>query len=148
VSRLVEIDWRPERTTLRRFGWIALGGFAGLALGAGLGFGPFALLPNAFRPWLAGALAALAVLCALFSWLAPAANRPIFVGLSLLAFPIGWVLSQLMLGLLFFGLITPVGLALRLLGRDPLQRRQRPELPSYWQDARPEVSKERYFRQF
>ena len=38
-----------------------------------------------------------------------------------LAFPIGWTVSQVMLALMFFGLFTPIGLVFRLIGRDPLQ---------------------------
>ena len=48
--------------------------------------------------------------------------RLIYVGWMVLAFPIGWTVSQVMLALMFFGLFTPIGLVFRLIGRDPLQR--------------------------
>ena len=49
---------------------------------------------------------------------------------------IGFVLSYLVMGTLFFLLITPVGLVLRLLVRDPMERRMLPEAESYWVEAR------------
>ena len=52
----------------------------------------------------------------------PRANLPIFVGLTILAYPIGFVVSYFIMGLLFFGMITPLGLLFRLIGKDPLNR--------------------------
>ena len=42
-----------------------------------------------------------------------------------LAFPIGWTVSQVILLLMFYGLFTPIGLVFRLIGRDPLHRARR-----------------------
>jgi hypothetical protein len=39
--------------------------------------------------------------------------------------------------LLFFGVVTPIGLAMRLTGRDPLRRRHDPSASSYWIVRRP-----------
>ena len=49
----------------------------------------------------------------------------IYVGWMILAFPIGWTISQVILVVMFFGLFTPIGLIFRLLGRDPLHRARR-----------------------
>jgi len=35
------------------------------------------------------------------------------------------------MGLVFYGVVTPMGLVMRLLGKDPLARRLKPEDPSY-----------------
>ena len=51
----------------------------------------------------------------------PPIIRPIFVGLILLTYPIGWVVSHVLLGLIFYGIVTPIGIILRLTGHDPLQ---------------------------
>lgn len=40
--------------------------------------------------------------------------------------------TQLAMGIVFFALLTPVGLALRLAGRDSLGLRFRPQQPTYW----------------
>src|SRR5688500_15892181 len=40
----------------------------------------------------------------------PRAARPVFVTWVVVAFPIGWVVSRLLVVVLFFGLVTPVAL--------------------------------------
>ena len=65
-----------------------------------------------------------------------------------LAFPIGWTVSQVMLAVMFFGLFTPIGLVFRLIGRDPLHRTRRPELESYWAPKPTPTDLRRYFKQF
>jgi hypothetical protein len=44
------------------------------------------------------------------------------------------VVTRIAIGplILFFLLITPVGMVLRLLGKDPLQRPRDPAAPTYW----------------
>jgi hypothetical protein len=148
MSKMVEIEWRPDGDTLRQFGWIATVGFSFLALIAWFELLVFAFGLGAARPWVAGGFVALAALSGLFSLVAPKANWPIYLGLTLVAYPIGFVLSYVIMGFLFFGMITPVGLLFRLTGRDPMHRRFDPEAESYWTDPRPRRGKESYFRQF
>jgi hypothetical protein len=47
------------------------------------------------------------------------------------AFPVGWLVSNAVLALAYYGLFAPLGLAFRLAGRDPLNRRREPALASY-----------------
>ena len=56
----------------------------------------------------------------------PRLLRPIYVAWMVLAFPIGWTISQLILAVMFYGLFTPIGLVFRLIGRDPLLRARLP----------------------
>lgn len=42
------------------------------------------------------------------------------------------IISPLVLGLLFFLTVTPTALIMRLLGKDPLSLRLKPETKSYW----------------
>jgi hypothetical protein len=91
--------------------------------------------------WASGA--ALVVLYAAI----PPARRPIFVGWSALGFPVGWLLSHVVLGLVFWLVITPIAVALRLLGQDPLDRRADPTVRSYWSPHRAAGDVDRYFRQ-
>jgi hypothetical protein len=68
--------------------------------------------------------------------------------LRLVAFPVGWAVSEAILALLFFGLITPMGLVLWLLDRDTLGRRQKENHSTYW-TLKPVLARVRsYFRQF
>jgi hypothetical protein len=42
------------------------------------------------------------------------------------------IINPLVMGLLFFACVVPIGLLLRLLGKDPLRLRFDPAAPSYW----------------
>jgi hypothetical protein len=148
MSKMIEIDWNPEEKTLRHFGFIALAGFGFVAAIAWFEVLVFSFGLGAARPWVAGIAGGLALLSALFSLVAPKANRPIFVGLALLTFPIGFVLSYVILGTLFFGLIAPVAIFFRITGRDPMNRKYEPDAPSYWTPARPARAADSYFKQY
>jgi hypothetical protein len=142
------LDLRPDTRKLRQFGATALVAFAilGLVLRArGALFG--VPLGEAAAP-LGLALVALGALSGLFALLWPRGNQPLWVALSVATFPLGWVLSYLVLALLFYGLLTPLGVVFRLLGRDPLERRFEPDRASYWKDLAEIDDDERYFRQF
>jgi predicted membrane protein len=47
------------------------------------------------------------------------------------------VMSRVILGILFFGIITPTGWIMRFAGRDPLTRKRDPEAMSYRTASRP-----------
>jgi hypothetical protein len=47
------------------------------------------------------------------------------------------VVNPLVLGVMFYGVITPFGLAMRWAGRDPLRKRFDPLAQSYWIERRP-----------
>ena len=78
----------------------------------------------------------------------PAAIRPVFVGWMVLAFPIGWAVSNLLLAAVFYGLFTPLAVLFRLLGRDALALRARPGAATYWVPRPAPADVRRYFRQF
>ena len=56
--------------------------------------------------------------------------------------PVFWLLSRAALAVVFFGVITPIGLAMRLFGWDAMGRRR---AESYWH-PRKDPPVERYFR--
>jgi hypothetical protein len=67
----------------------------------------------------------------------------------LLFAPLAWSVSTLLLVLIFYVVLTPIAVAFRLLGRDPLKREFDRNAPSYWV-KRDETATEpsSYFRQF
>ncbi len=75
-------------------------------------------------------------------------QKPIFLGWIHAVFPIGWLISHLVLGITYYLVLTPIGLIMRLTGRDPLRRRLVREAESYWVKHRPAGDPARYFRQF
>ncbi|MBI5386681.1 MAG: hypothetical protein HZA90_18575 [Verrucomicrobia bacterium] len=78
------------------------------------------------------ALGAMAVAVGGLGLAKPALVRWIFVGWMVAAFPIGWLVSQFLLAVVFFGVLTPLAVFFRLRGRDLLQRRQSRDQASYW----------------
>lgn len=148
MSKLIDLNLEPDKETLRQFGWIALVGFGFLAAIAWFEVLIFGFGLGVARPWVSGFFAALAGLAAIFSLVYPKANLPIYVGLSVVAFPIGLVVAYVILGVLFFALITPVGLFFKLTGRDPLKRKFEPEATTYWESAKTSPPVESYFKQF
>lgn len=62
----------------------------------------------------------------------PRIIRPVFVTLMAITYPIGWVVSHILLGLLFYGVFTPVALFFRLIGRDALGRQRSASQATYW----------------
>jgi len=63
-------------------------------------------------------------------------------------YPIAWMVSHLILGVAYYLVATPIGLAMRLFGRDPLRREFDKSAQSYWIARRPNRDNARYFRQF
>jgi hypothetical protein len=58
------------------------------------------------------------------------------------------VVSPLLIIVLFYGVVTPVGLAMRAAGKDTLRRRRDPHSPSYWIDCRQGSNSSDMRRQF
>jgi hypothetical protein len=79
-------------------------------------------------PWFVGG-AALFLLTGMF--LRPIL-RPVYVLWMKFAFLLAWVNTRLLLGIFFYGIITPTGLVMRALGKDPLTRRIDRTRTSYW----------------
>ena len=77
----------------------------------------------------------------------PRLLRPVYQGWMALAFPIGWTVSRLALAVVFYVVLTPIGLAFRLIGRDRLDRRPGSDRSSFWQ-RKPSSGLRSYFRQF
>src|SRR5437870_3843292 len=78
-------------------------------------------------------LGGLAIGCGALSWLRPREFRPLFVAWMIAIFPVNWLVSRLLLAIIFYGMVTPLGLFFRLIGRDLLGRRFFPDQESYWQ---------------
>ena len=135
---LVRINRNPSRRELAVFGLCWLAFFALLALAA---------LARS-RQGSAALLAALAVLVPLAGRIWPAGMRLVYLAMAYLAFPIGLVVSFLILAAVYYLVLTPTGLVMRLVGYDPMQRRFDPQARSYWSPRESPRDPGRYFRQF
>ena len=148
MSSLVELNLNPDQKTLRQFGVIAFIGFGVLGLLAYYEKLIFAFGLGSARLTVVAVLVGIGTLALLFSLVFPKANRVLYVGLTLLAFPIGFVLSYVIMGTLYFLIIGPIAITFRLFGRDAMHRRYDPNAASYWTEASPPRDKESYFHQY
>ena len=135
---LVDADLHPDDRKLKSFATAAFiagaaAAFTFYALGAGLA---------------AAAVAAAGLSVFLSSIVCPAVTRAVYVGLVAAVWPIGWVVSFLLLAAVYFLVLTPVGLFFRLVGRDELGLRTDRSAPTYWQETRRDSDQRRYFKQF
>ena len=135
----VRINRDPSRRQLNQFGFVWLGFVSVFGVVAWLKFDNLQLAAGL---WIA------AVVVPVAGWLAPAFMRLVFVGMSMLAWPIGFVVSHVVLALVYYLVLTPIGLAMRLIGYDPMSRRTVADAASRWVERGPRRDAESYFRQF
>lgn len=136
---MLSINRDPSTRDLRIFA-------AGLILFAAL----LAWLAHNSTDWdgLVSGFAALLAGTGILGCWKPAALRPVYIGWMTAVFPIGWIITHLLLALAWYGVVTPIALMLRIAGRDPLLRRPAPQQSSFWVDvAATQHDPEQFFRQ-
>ena len=131
-------DRGPSERELRLAGLLV---FAAFGIIGGLVQWRFQALGAARVLWCIGGVFAL-----LYSAVRPL-RRPLYSLWMTLTTPIGWAVSHLVLAVIYFGIITPIGSLMRLFGRDALEQRVEPKAPSYWVAHDPGGDTDRYFRQ-
>jgi len=110
-----------NRKDLRSFGLIVGGVFAAI------GLWPVIRRGGDFRTW-ALALSALLVGPALAF---PAVLKPLHRVWMKLGEILGWINTRIILGAIFFAVVTPMGLIRRMLGKDSMGRQRRSDTESY-----------------
>jgi len=94
-----------------------------------------------------GLVLALATLPGIVGLLRPMSVRWLFLAAATMAFPIGWVVTQLVLLVMFYLILTPIALCLRGFGHDPLQLRAK-DSPSYWIQREKTPKPEQYLKPY
>jgi hypothetical protein len=110
-----------SRRQLRAFGLIVGAGFGVIALW------PLLVRDDPPRAWalvIAGLLGVAAVV------LPQALRRPHRVWMAV-GEVLAWINTRVILGVVYFGLVVPMGMVLRLSGHDPMQRRLDPGAATY-----------------
>jgi len=74
--------------------------------------------------------------------------RPVYMAMTVVTFPIGWLVSHVVMALFYYVIISGVGLVFKLLKRDPLHRSCNPKADSYWLPYQHKSSTKDYFHQF
>jgi CHASE2 domain-containing sensor protein len=133
----IDVDKEPTRLELRLFGLL---------------FALFCGFLGGLLRWRSDARTAALVVwgiglaCMLLYYAVPAIQRIAFRAWIRVTFPIGWTVSHAVLAIVYYAIFTPIGLLMRLSGRDTLQRRRGAQ--RYWVARRPADVRARYFKQF
>lgn len=118
IHEIPELD----RKGLREFG-LMTGGIVAVLFG--LGF-PFLLdHPLPIWPWV------IFSVLAVWGLVAPLSMRPLYRAWMRFGLLLSRVTTPLVLGILFFVVITPTALAMRIFGRDTMARKFEPDAKSY-----------------
>jgi hypothetical protein len=80
--------------------------------------------------------------------LAPRVLKPVFLGLVLISFPIGLIIGEMILLMIFVGVFLPMALLFRIIGRDVLRRRMTAESETFWVPRSGPSNVRRYFQQY
>ena len=76
-------------------------------------------------------------------------GKLLFKGWMAFANALGWVNTRILLVLVFFVVITPVAVVMRLFGKDLLSQRLEPGTETYWKPkAQSPLDPQSYLRQF
>jgi len=137
--RLIRIDHNPSSRQLNVFGVVWLVFFT--AVGA-------VLLWNGTSVRVAALVWGIAIVLPAIGWIVTGFMRLIFVGMAYAAFPIGFAVSFVMMVMVYYLLMTPTGLVMRLLGYDPMNRHFDGRADTYWCPREQGDNPNRYFRQF
>ncbi|MGI9471517.1 MAG: hypothetical protein ACR2NZ_08305 [Rubripirellula sp.] len=132
---LVELNWKPSQRQLRQFASICLIAIPAVAWLWGASGTPLAIAG------LAGGVIAVV------GWISPNWIKPLFLLLSLIAIPIGWVIGELAMLLIYFAVFLPFGLIFRLINRDALHRGLDHDSKTYWTPKKQPSSVASYYRQ-
>ena len=108
----------------------------GLVLGAAFAVLSFVLIVRSSDLW--RVTAALSALLIVTGILYPTLLRPIEWFWMKLALVMGFVVTNVLLTLVFLIGVTPTGFIMRMFGKDPLGMRTGRQIDSYWKDVEPD----------
>jgi len=136
---LIHIDHHPSPRQLRLFGIVWLAFFA--AAGG-------ILLSRGCSVQIVSLVFGVAAAVPAVGWFLPPLMRFIYLGMAYATFPLGFLISFLVLVIIYYFVLTPTGLAMRLFGYDPMNRRFDRDSSTYWCPRECRNSIDRYFKQF
>ena len=135
---LIEIH-HPSRRDIRVFG-LVLALFFGLI--GSLVWWKSGSLETPKVLWVIGGILAIVY------YAVPRLRLVMYYGWMKLIYPVGWIISHLVLLIFYYLVLTPIGLIMRAFGRDLMRRRFEGDASTYWVEHHLDSDPARYFRQF
>ena len=84
-----------------------------------------------------------------FGLIIPIILKPIYIVWMTFAVILGWFMTRVILSLLFYVIITPIGVVLRIFGKDFLELKKQSVQGSYWNQRASNLEKnQNYEKQF
>jgi hypothetical protein len=80
--------------------------------------------------------------------LAPLTLKWVYVPWMILAAALGWIVTRILLAIVFFLVVTPIGLLQRFFGKRPIEIAFRTHAVSYWQTRAAPPAPKDYEKQF
>lgn len=136
---MIDINWRPSDKQLRQFSLLLAAVAAAVAV--------WLYGKSSASAWFAVTLLAAAA-AGVVGWVRPGLMRVVYVVWMAAVFPIGWTVSHLLLAAIYYLVITPVGVIMRVCRYDPLQRRFDQGATTYWKRREERDDTKRYFKQY
>ncbi|MBK95055.1 MAG: hypothetical protein CMJ79_04985 [Planctomycetaceae bacterium] len=136
---LIEINRNPPRDQLASFGRLWTPVFAMCV--------SMMCWNAAFFPGCVISLS-LGMVIAVIAWCNPMWLKPVFVLSMIVTFPIGVVVGFVLMAVVYYLCVMPIGLILRMVGKDPLVKAFDHSTESYWIERSEPVPVSRYFKQF
>jgi hypothetical protein len=133
-------ELKPKPKDLRNFGLVI---FAALGVIAALRFWK---THGGRDDWMYFAAAALVFLLAGLAF--PRALRFVYPGWMGFSLVLGWVMNRVILTITFVLVFTPIALILRIIGKDILALKSKPDNGTYWKKVSTVKDKERYRRPY
>ena len=144
LNPFADVNWNPGRAERRKFAVSLIIGFPAIAIFFSvIGW----LTTHAWKPFFLW-LGIIGLGVGVLFWLLPMIARPFYIVWYALACCIGLVVGNVLFSAFYYLVLTPMGLIMRLAGRDPLRKKFDRSTPTYWQDAEKVVDPKRYYRQF
>ena len=136
---LIEVNTNPSTKELKWFGLVIV------VLFAIVGGTVFFVSGNTKTPIV---LLCIGGLLAGLYYALPPLRKLMYIAWMRAVLPIGWTISHLLFGTVYFLVFTLIGSAMRLFGRDSMQRQFNRNASTYWVERKPTTEPSRYFSQF
>lgn len=134
--KLVELNWNPAERQLKQFG-----------IACAIAFPVICWLWNA-NPGVIGIAAGIGAAVAVLAFAVPPAVKPLFIGLSLVAAPIGILVGEIAMLVVYGCVFLPIAIVFQLMARDRLQLRIDKSAATYWRPKKQPTGPASYYRQF
>jgi hypothetical protein len=136
---MIDVAGKPTQSTLRWFGLIMLVFFVSLAVMARF---------KLHAPQASMVLVGCGLVAALAFYAVRSLRVPMYLAWMRVFFPLAWFVSHAIVAVIYYLVLTPIGLIMRLVGRDPMRRRFDRNASTYWAHTRRNPSLSDYFKQY